>query len=113
MLAVKKYGSCDVYEIPTGYEDIDIRGINGITFDREMFAKQIFNYIVSEDNSSLSPEERVQKVAQTARDNKIWGAIYKLSNITECFTELNFLKCVRIQMFKSKVTDIHLSISTL
>ena len=75
MLAAKKYGSCDVYEIPTGYEDIDIRGINGITFGREMFAKQIFNHIVFEDNSSLSPEERTQKEAQTTRDNKIWNAV--------------------------------------
>ena len=88
MLAVKKYGSCDVYEIPTGYEDIDIKGINGITFGREMFAKQIFNYIVSEDNSSLSPEERVQKGAQTARDNKIWNAVVSFKAMVNTNPEL-------------------------
>jgi len=92
MLAVKKYGSCDVYEIPTGYENIDIRGINGITFDREMFAKQVFNYIVSENNSSLSPEEcaleRVQKGAQTDRDNKIWGAVVSFKTMVNTKPEV-------------------------
>jgi len=88
MLAVKKYGSCDVYEIPTGYEDIDIRGINGITFGREMFAKQIFNYIVSEDNSSLSPEERAQKGAQTTRDSKIWNSVVSFKTTVNTNPEL-------------------------
>ena len=88
MFAVKKYGSCDVYEIPTGYEDIDIRGINGITFDREMFAKQIFNHIVFEDNSSLSPEERAQKGAQTTRDNKIWGAVVSFKTMVNTKPEV-------------------------
>ena len=88
MLAVKKYGSCDVYEIPTGYEDIDIRGINGITFGREMFAKQIFNHIIFEDNSSLSQEERAQKEAQTARDNKIWGAVVSFKTMVNTKPEV-------------------------
>lgn len=88
MLAAKKYGSCDIYEIPTGYEDIDIRGINGITFGREMFAKQIFNHIVSEDNSSLSPEERAQKEAQTARDSKIWNAVVSFKTTVNTNPEL-------------------------
>lgn len=88
MLAVKKYGSCDVYEIPTGYEDIDIRGINGITFGREMFAKQIFNHIVFEDNNSLSPEERAQKGAQTDRDNKIWGAVVSFKTMVNTKSEV-------------------------
>ena len=88
MLAVKKYGSCNVYEIPTGYEDIDIRGINGITFGREMFAKQIFNHIIFEDNNSLSSEERTQKEAQTTRDNKIWSAVVSFKTMVNTKPEV-------------------------
>ena len=88
MLAVKKYGSCNIYEIPTGYENIDIRGINGITFDREMFAKQIFNHIVFEDNNSLSSEERPQKEAQTTRDNKIWSAVVSFKTMVNTKPEV-------------------------
>ena len=50
-----------------------------------------------------------QVVKQTG-DKKRWGAIYKVAKTTECFTEL---KCVRTQIFSSKLTDIHFSISTL
>ena len=88
MLAVKKYGSCNVYEIPTGYEDIDIRGINGITFGREMFAKQIFNHIIFEDNNSLSSEERTQKESQTTRDNKIWSAVVSFKTMVNTKPEV-------------------------
>lgn len=88
MLAVKKYGSCNVYEIPTGYEDIDIRGINGITFGREMFAKQIFNHIIFEDNNSLSSEERTQKEAQATRDNKIWSAVVSFKTMVNTKPEV-------------------------
>ena len=88
MLAVKKYGSCNVYEIPTGYEDIDIRGINGITFGREMFAKQIFNHIILEDNNSLSSEERTQKEAQATRDNKIWSAVVSFKTMVNTKPEV-------------------------
>ena len=88
MLAVKKYGSCNVYEIPTGYEDIDIRGINGITFGREMFAKQIFNHIIFEDNNSLSSEERAQKESQTTRDNKIWSAVVSFKTMVNTKPEV-------------------------
>ena len=88
MLAVKKYGSCNVYEIPTGYENIDIRGINGITFGREMFAKQIFNHIIFEDNNSLSSEERTQKESQTTRDNKIWSAVVSFKTMVNTKPEV-------------------------
>ena len=88
MLAVKKYGSCNIYEIPTGYENIDIRGINGITFGREMFAKQIFNHIIFEDNNSLSSEERPQKEAQTTRDNKIWSAVVSFKTMVNTKPEV-------------------------
>ena len=88
MLAVKKYGSCNIYEIPTGYENIDIRGINGITFDREMFAKQIFNHIIFEDNNSLSSEERPQKEAQTTRDNKVWSAVVSFKTMVNTKPEV-------------------------
>lgn len=88
MLAVKKYGSCNIYEIPTGYEDIDIRGINGIAFDREMFAKQIFNHIIFEDNNSLSSEERLQKESQTTRDNKIWSAVVSFKTMVNTKPEV-------------------------
>ena len=88
MLAVKKYGSCNIYEIPTGYEDIDIRGVNGIAFDREMFAKQIFNHIIFEDNNSLSSEERPQKEAQTTRDNKIWSAVVSFKTMVNTKPEV-------------------------
>lgn len=88
MLAVKKYGSCNVYEIPTGYENIDIRGINGITFGREMFAKQIFSHIIFEDNNSLSSEERTQKESQTTRDNKIWSAVVSFKTMVSTKPEV-------------------------
>lgn len=82
MSCIKGYGYCTVYELQTGYDDICIKGINGATFAKETFAKQIFNFINCDstgkkfnDDFLLGPEERAQKEAQNARDNKIWDAV--------------------------------------
>lgn len=82
MSSVRKNGYCNVYEIPTGYENINIKGVNGLTIAKEAFAKQIFNFINCDrsgnrfnDDFLLSQEERAKKEAQNARDNKIWDAV--------------------------------------
>lgn len=82
MSYVKKYGYCTVYEIQSGYDDICIRGINGTTYAKEAFSKQIFNFVNCDNNGKrfnddffLSPEERVQKQKQSYRDNNIWDAV--------------------------------------
>lgn len=82
MSSVKKNGYCNVYEIPTGYENINIKGINGLTIAKEAFAKQIFNFINCDrsgnrfnDDFLLSQEERAKKEMQNVRDNKIWDSV--------------------------------------
>lgn len=82
MSSVRKNGYCNVYEIPTGYENINIKGVNGLTIAKEVFAKQIFNFINCDrsgnrfnDDFLLSQEERAKKEIQNARDNKIWDSV--------------------------------------
>ena len=82
MSSVRKNGYCNVYEIPTGYENINIKGVNGLTIAKEAFAKQIFNFINCDrsgnrfnDDFLLSQEERAKKENQNVRDNKIWDSV--------------------------------------
>jgi len=82
MSYVKKYGYCTVYELQTGYDDIRIKGINGTTFAKEAFSKQIFNFVNCDstgkrfnDDFFLSQEEKAQKDMQNSRNNNIWDAV--------------------------------------
>jgi len=82
MSYVKKYGYCTVYELQTGYDDIRIKGINGTTFAKEAFSKQIFNFVNCDstgkrfnDDFFLSQEEKEQKDMQNSRNNSIWDAV--------------------------------------
>ena len=89
MSTVKNYGYCNVYEIPTGYEDINIKGLNGKTLSREVFAKQIFSFLGPTYKYHdmykylTSPEEMTQKEAQNQRDNTIWQAVVSFKNMVE------------------------------
>lgn len=95
MSSVKKNGYCNVYEIPTGYENINIKGINGLTIAKETFAKQIFNFINCDrcgnrfnDDFLLSQEERAKKEIQNARDNKIWSAVVSFKTMVNTKPEV-------------------------
>ena len=95
MSSVRKNGYCNVYEIPTGYENINIKGINGLTISKEAFAKQIFNFINCDrsgnrfnDDFLLSQEERAKKEIQNARDSKIWDAVVSFKTMVNTKPEL-------------------------
>lgn len=95
MSYVKKYGYCTVYEIQSGYDDICIRGINGTTYAKEAFSKQIFNFVNCDNNGKrfnddffLSPEERVQKQKQSYRDNNIWDAVVSFKTMVNTKPEI-------------------------
>ena len=95
MSSVKKNGYCNVYEIPTGYENINIKGINGLTIAKETFAKQIFNFINCDrcgnrfnDDFLLSQEERTKKEIQNARDSKIWNAVVSFKTMVNTKSEV-------------------------
>ncbi len=82
MSCIKRYGYCTVYELQTGYDDICIKGINGTTYAKEAFSKQIFNFVNCDstgkkfnDDFFLSQEEKAQKDMQSYRNNNIWDAV--------------------------------------
>ena len=95
MSSVRKNGYCNVYEIPTGYENINIKGVNGLTIAKEAFAKQIFNFINCDrsgnrfnDDFLLSQEERAKKEIQNARDSKIWSAVVSFKTMVNTKPEV-------------------------
>ena len=95
MSSVRKNEYCNVYEIPTGYENINIKGVNGLTIAKEAFAKQIFNFINCDrcrnrfnDDFLLSQEERAKKEIQNARDSKIWNAVVSFKTMVNTKPEV-------------------------
>lgn len=95
MSYVKKYGYCTVYELRTGYDDIRVKGINGTTFAKEAFSKQIFNFVNCDstgkrfnDDFFLSQEEKAQKDMQNSRNNSIWDAVTSFKTMVNTKPEI-------------------------
>jgi len=95
MSYIKKYGYCTVYELQTGYDDICIKGINGTTYAKEAFSKQIFNFVNCDttgkkfnDDFFLSQEEKVQKDMQNYRNNNIWDAVTSFKTMVNTKPEI-------------------------
>ena len=95
MSYLKKYSYCTVYELQTGYDDICIKGINGATYAKEAFSKQIFNFVNCDstgkkfnDDFFLSQEEKAQKDMQSYRNNNIWDAVTSFKTMVNTKPEI-------------------------
>lgn len=97
MSYVKRYGYCTVYELQTGYDNIHIKGINGTTFTKETFAKQIFNFVNCDKNGYKfnddpfkisSQTERFHWQEQNTRNGKIWDAVSSFKVVANAGPEL-------------------------
>ena len=95
MSCIKRYGYCTVYELQTGYDDICIKGINGATYAKEAFSKQIFNFVNCDstgkrfnDDFFLSQEEKAKKDMQSYRNNNIWDAVVSFKTMVNTKPEV-------------------------
>ena len=91
LVAIKKYGYCEIYTIPTGYENIVIKNCSGeIMPKKEMFTRdfneQVFRYIrndsafllychTSSFNNDCFMEDNGVFYEQKERNDKIWNAV--------------------------------------
>lgn len=91
LVAIKKYGYCEIYTIPTGYENTVIKNCSGeIMPKKEMFTRdfneQVFHYIrndsafllycnTSSFNNDCFREDNGVFYEQKERNDKIWGAV--------------------------------------